>query len=392
LENNKAVKKSSRIVMVMHISIAIYVLAGCQTAQKAPEETHKVPSELFLGADLSYVNEMLDCGGIYRKEGKVVEPYQLFAEEGNNLVRLRLWHNPDWTSYSDYEDVKLAIKRSKKLGMSVLLDFHYSDDWADPNKQLIPKAWKEIVSLKILGDSVYNYTSKVLTNLNESGLLPNMVQIGNETNVEILMPLESKNYDSINWERNIYLINRGITAVNDVSKKTGKHIATMIHIAQPENAEWWFPKAFEYGIIEFDWIGLSYYPKWSDYSLSQLAEVISLLKKKYSKRIMVVETAYPATLQNADDAGNLLAEDALLEGFSATPLGQKDFMIALTKIVIEGGGEGVIYWEPAWISVNCSTRWGNGSHWDNATFFDAQNGNEALTTFGFYERANYSKN
>ena len=104
---------------------------------------------------------------------------------------------------------------------------------------------------------------------------------------------------------------------------------------------------------------------------------------------MVVETAYPHTMANADAAGNILGEDSLTEGFPATPDGQLDYLITLTKTVVEAGGNGVIYWEPAWISSGASTPWGNGSHWDNATFFDAANRNEALPAFDYFNQKLY---
>ena len=104
---------------------------------------------------------------------------------------------------------------------------------------------------------------------------------------------------------------------------------------------------------------------------------------------MIVETAYPFTMENADEAGNILGMEALVDGYPATPKGQLNYLIDITKLIIEGGGEGVIYWEPAWISTSCSTPWGKGSHWDNATFFDAQNNNEALPAFEFFDHGKY---
>jgi arabinogalactan endo-1,4-beta-galactosidase len=104
---------------------------------------------------------------------------------------------------------------------------------------------------------------------------------------------------------------------------------------------------------------------------------------------MIVETAYPFTLENADSAGNILGEDALIPDYPATPQGQLNYLTDLTKNVIAGGGEGVIYWEPAWISSGCRTPWGHGSHWDNSTFFDGKNKNDALPAFGFFDVKNY---
>ena len=351
--------------------------------------TDEMPG-FYLGADLSYVNEMEDCGGAYRDNGKTVDPYQLFAREGCNLVRVRLWNNPEWSGYSDYRDVEKTIRRSKDAGMEVLLDFHYSDTWADPQKQIIPAVWKNITDIQVLGDSLYNFTYLTLLKLHEKGLLPELVQVGNETNIEIMQPEKAMNVDSINWPRNAFLLNRGIAAVKDAAMKADEDIGVMLHIAQPENALWWFEQAKQAGVKGYNWIGLSYYPKWSTYKFDDLPKAIDSLRMRFAKRVMVVETAYPHTFMNADSAGNILGEDALIPGYPATPKGQLKYMTDLTKLVLEGGGEGVIYWEPAWISTHCSTPWGKGSHWDNVTFFDAANGNEALPAFGFFAKKNYN--
>jgi len=372
--------KSAFIKFISFIGIAL-LFTDCQTEQ----------AEIYLGADLSYVNEMEDCGGKFRKNGKVIDPFQLFNESRANIVRVRLWHSPDWTDYSDYKDVKRTIRQAKENHMAVLLDFHYSDDWADPQKQIIPKAWEHIKDVGILGDSVFQYTLKTLMDLSRDGLAPEFVQVGNETNIEILQSEDSMVVDRINWERNIFLLNKGLEAVDAFNEQTAQNTQKMIHIAQPENAFWWFAEATKNGLDDFEWIGLSYYPKWSEYKFQDIPLAIDSLRKLFNKRVMIVETAYPFTMKNADEAGNILGEDALITGYPATPEGQLNYMLDLTKLTLEGGGEGVIYWEPAWISTNCSTRWGKGSHWDNATFFDSENKNEALPAFDFFNLKNYRK-
>lgn len=120
---------------------------------------------LYLGADLSYVNEMEDCGAVYREHGQPRDPFILFAERGANLVRVRLWNDPDWTRYSNLEDVKRTIARSRQAGMQVLLDFHYSDDWADGDKQIIPRAWAEIYTDEELAQALYQFTLDTLLEL-----------------------------------------------------------------------------------------------------------------------------------------------------------------------------------------------------------------------------------
>lgn len=371
------------------VIILLIIGVGCnkEASQSEPQEQHT----LYLGADLSYVNEMLDCGGEFRVNGQPQDPYQIFANKGANIVRVRLWHNPTWTAYSKLDDVTKTIRSSKEKGMVVLLDFHYSDDWADPNNQVIPEAWKHIDDINILADSVYSYTYKTLEKLYHLKLLPEMVQIGNEINNGLL----SKNAmedptPAINWTNTITLLNKGLEAVNNFNETYSRTIATMLHVAQPENTFWWFDAAFANGISDFDWIGLSYYPKWSAKKIDELPQTLQQIKEKYSKRIMIVETAYPYSLVASDEANNILMEDALIDNYPATKEGQLNYMLDLTTKTIEGGGEGVIYWEPAWISTNCSTRWGIGSHWENATFFDAENNNEALPVFNYYNKTNYN--
>src|SRR5699024_9693168 len=132
-----------------------------------------------------------------------------------------------------------------------------------------------------------------------------------------------------------------------------------------------------------------YYPTWSTYGMNELGTVVDSLKSTYGKRIMIVETAYPYMLGGVDKANDILTNTALGSGFPATPEGQLEYVLELTRQGIQGGGEGVIYWEPAWVSSSCSTLWGQGSHWENATFFDAKNNNEALPAFKFLNKENY---
>ena len=327
-------------------------------------------TDFYYGADLSYVNEMIDCGAVYRDSENIVkDPYSIFSDAGANLIRVRLWHNPDWTAYSDYQDVLKTIRRAKEKGMQVLLDFHYSDTWTDPAKQQIPAAWETTMSDKEqLGSLLYEYTYKTLTDLAQEQLLPEMVQVGNEINPMILQGEEL--VWPINWDRNSYLINKGIEAVRQVAKEQNKEIGVMLHIAQPENALWWFKEATENGLTDYDWIGLSYYPLWSEYDLNEVGDVFKTLITNYKKRLMVVETAYPFTMDNADSANNILGTEALISGFPATEQGQLDYLNLLKKRIEDAGGEGLVYWEPAWVSTKCNTLWGQGSHWDNATLFD----------------------
>jgi arabinogalactan endo-1,4-beta-galactosidase len=252
--------------------------------------------EFYLGVDLSYVNELQDSGVKYFSADAVeTDPFELLANKGANLVRLRLWHNPEWTNYSNLNDVKKSIARAKANGQAVLLDFHYSDFWVDPSRQWRPAAWNSITDDAVLGDSVFNYTYTVLKTLADEGLLPELVQIGNETNGNIQIKRNNEDIDDgspgnypINWSRQVALFHKGIESVQQINIELSSQIKTVIHIAQPENAIWWFNDAVANGLTGFDIIGLSYYPQWSDLNLREVGEHIKILKETYNKDVMVV--------------------------------------------------------------------------------------------------------
>ncbi len=361
------------------------LLAACARAPSDAEaglgpDTLQTPT--YLGADLSYVNEMEDCGGVYRENGELTDPFELFGERGANLARIRLWYAPP-TRYSAFSDAARSIRRAKAAGMQTLLDFHYSDHWADPGKQVPPAAWSGL-TVDGMRDSVYAYTYRVLDRLGEEDLLPEMVQVGNEINPGMLLPHGSRD----RWESLAKLLQGGIRAVRDAAARHEAHIDVMLHVAQPEHAMSWFTEAARAGVEDYDILGVSYYSRWSSVPLSDLSDRIEALVSRFAPRdLLVAEAAYPWTLAGADPANNILGRDALEPGYPATPAGQKAYLVDMTQAVFDGGGGGVVYWEPAWISTPCSTLWGQGSHWENATFFDFNRGNEALPAIDFLNHA-----
>ena len=343
--------------------------------------------EFAMGVDLSYVNQVEDHGGIYRDSGEVRDPFQIMKSHGANMVRVRLWHSPVWvrdvygnpsqTLYSGYDDVEKTIRRAKELGMAVNLDFHYSDRWADPGHQVPPAAWKEITSLDVLKDSVYQYTFKVLKRLDAQGLMPEMVQIGNETNCGMMISEVASGFPKLDgcngyWSNLGAVLNSGIKAVRDASASSSVKPGIALHVADPKNLEWWFGKAVSDGkVTDFDIIGFSYYHIWhTEVPFHMLPTLISRLKKGFGKEVMVLETAYPWSTEGADGYGNIFGGQSPLEGYPYTREGQRDFMVRLTQDVMNAGGTGVMYWEPAWITSGMKDLWGTGSAWDNATFFD----------------------
>lgn len=340
------------------------------------------------GADLSYVNQIQDKGGVYRDSGKVKDPFLIFKQYGANTVRLRLWHSPQWQlpitggkRYSDLQDVARSIRRAKAQGLAVSLDVHYSDDWADPSKQEMPEAWKNL-SFAVLKDSVYRYTTEVLNFLNAQGLTPEMIQIGNENNSGMLHPHGKINNND--FSKFGQLLNSGIKAVRDFSATAAIKPRIILHVAQLQHAEWFADGITRLGgVSDFDILGVSHYFKWSTVpTLTEAGAIIRALKAKYGKMVMVVETAYPWTAQNADSYSNIIAGDVSPTGYSVTPAEQLRYMKDLTREIRDAGGSGIHYWEPAWITSPMRDRWGAGSSWENCALFDFS-GN-VLPGMGFY--------
>ncbi len=192
--------------------------------------------------------------------------------------------------------------------------------------------------------------------------------------------IPSLNVCEDNWSNAGEVINSGIQAVRDVLVDSDIKSQIILHIVQPENVQWWFEYITSEGqVSDFDIIGISYYTAWSDTPLDQISDSISDLRDRFEKEVMIVEAAYPWTLENADDYNNIFGEDALEDGYPATKEGQRNFMIDLTKQVINGGGSGLMYWEPAWITSGMKDRWGTGSSWENNVLFNF----EGNTHIGF---------
>ena len=366
-------RKSMKLETRLYGHHIILALLSFQTLLLQPV----VGQHFYFGADLSYVNEMEDCGAVYKLQNEERDAYEIFEEHGANLIRLRLWHTPSWYDnlndgirYSDVADVRQSIMRAKALGMKVLLDFQLSDNWADPSHQVVPAAWAGVVDdVPVLQDSLYNYISSTLMNLAADDLLPELVQIGNETNKSILQTQEQNDSGWVlDWAKNSALFNTAFDAIHDVEAATGDSIRIAIHIANPADVIWMADQFWDHGVQGFDIIGISYYASYHPVSMASTGNIIQTLRDTYpGKDVMILETAYPWTTAGEDAANNLLNS---VSGYPASPVNQKQWMIDLTQTVIDHGGSGVVYWEPAWISTSCSTQWAQGSHWENATFFD----------------------
>ena len=365
------------------LPLFLLLFFGCKKAPITPTPIVPTPTppayawdKFSMGADLSYVNQIEYNGGVYRDSGAVKDPFFIFKKHGCNTVRVRLWHNPTWYSpitggkiYSDLRDVEKTIKRAKDQGLAVNLDLHYSDDWADPSNQKIPDAWQNL-TVNVLKDSVYNYTFAVLTYLKSKNLTPEMIQIGNEINTGMMHPLGKIQNDK--FTNCGILINSGINAVRDFSKNSTIKPQVILHVAQFQNVEWWLGGITgSGGVSDFDIIGLSHYSRWSTISnMKEIGKIISILRLTYSRKVMIVETAFPWTDQGADSYNNQISSNANATSYNLTQEDQKRYLQDLTQTVITAGGSGIQYWEPAWITSPMQDRWGKGSSWENCALFD----------------------
>lgn len=257
-------------------------------SKKYDRKTTLEPKGKILGADISFLPQLEAKGIKFSDEGIEKDALQIFKDHGFNYIRLRLFVNPANDSgyspgkgFCDLQQTLEMAKRIKKFGMKFLLDFHYSDTWADPGKQYLPAEWKRL-SFSSLTDSVYEYTKKVLTALKEQGTLPDMVQTGNEINHGMLWPGGNIQHTG----SLALLLKAAIAGVRDVSPK----IIVMLHIAlggQNSESQFFLDNMINRG-VKFDVIGESYYPKWHG-TLEDLQNNLTELEKKYNKPVIVAE-------------------------------------------------------------------------------------------------------
>ncbi|MBN1780169.1 glycosyl hydrolase 53 family protein [bacterium] len=325
---------------------------------------------IIKGADVSFLPQIQDLGGVYKDNGVPGDPLKILKDHGFNLIRLKLWHTPA-DPYNNLEKILMMARRIRERELQFLLDIHYSDTWADPGRQNKPAAWSEL-DFETLRDSVQNYTRNVIAALNNQGTTPDMVQIGNEI-ISGMLWNDGRVGGGFNtggqWDRLADLIQGAVQGIRE-SGSSGDSVRIMIHIDRGgDNAgsRWFFDHLIARSVA-FDVIGLSFYPWWHG-SLNDLRINLNDLAKRYGKDIVVVETAYPWTLQWADAVPNILGNAGdLLAGYPASVDGQTKFLRDLIRIIRNTDDQraiGLVYWAPEYISVDPI-----GSPWENNTLFD----------------------
>ncbi len=348
------------------------LLLGCDTSSQEPDPTTPTPKTDFLrGADLSFLPEIEAAGTVfYDKNGQPKDALSIFQENGCNTVRIRAWHTPTTVRSGTAEVVALA-QRVRAKGMKVWLDIHYSDTWADPGQQTKPAAWAALNDAA-LQTAVYDYTKDLLAQVK-----PDMVQIGNETNSGFLWP--TGQYWN-NPSQFAELLKSGIRAAREHDPK----MKIMVHHAGLSGAESYF-KFMKTKQIDYDIMGLSYYPKWHGKSLDSLATVMLRLVDANEKEVVVAEIAYPFTAGWNDYTNNLMGDNDLIQPtYPASQEGQKAFLLRLRTLVEKNRkGMGFCYWAPDWVAFkgNVAT---DGSPWENQAQFDFKN--KALPSMEVYKQ------
>ncbi|HMB94660.1 MAG TPA: glycosyl hydrolase 53 family protein [Tepidisphaeraceae bacterium] len=337
------------------------------------------------GGDVSMLPAIEKAGGVFRESGKPGDALQIMRGHGCNLFRVRLFvhPNPDFMksdgAIQDLDYVKALAKRIKASGAEFLLDIHYSDTWADPGKQFTPQAW-EGLDFEALRHRMHDYTVSVLKDLQANGTPPDMVQIGNEITAGVLWP-QGKVLDAppeteqLQWRRFSQLENSAAAAVRESQSDSHKiRIIIHIHGGGKEGLPKWFFQKLNQNPVDYDIIGLSFYPAWDD-SIDALKQNMSDVIELYGKDVLLAETSYPWREMDG------IRQNKAMQ-WPMTREGQAKFLndLAATMRAAPGGhGIGFVWWYPDAIPVGDLHIWRNGAE---ALFDETGNALPALDAFG----------
>lgn len=351
-------KKITVICIGLVLMLGGALMSGCGTKYPCvPSDTLSVAKvenladDFIMGMDASAVIAEEQSGvRYYDYDGNEADVFAVLAQSGINYIRVRVWNDPYDKEGNGYgggnNDISKCVeigKRAMQYGMKLLVDFHYSDFWADPSKQMVPKAWKGM-SIEEKADALYEYTRDCLILLREAGVDVGMVQIGNETNASLCGETKWKNIV-------YYLMASGSRAVREIFPEA----LVAVHFANPEKEGIYEDYAFRlnyYG-LDYDVFGSSYYPFWHG-TLENLTEVLTKISETYGKKIMVMETAYAYTADDLDGWGNTIGTSGYdYKPYPFTVAGQANSVRDVIDTVANKipNGIGVCYWEGTWIAV-----------------------------------------
>ena len=332
------------------------------------KKVENLPEDFILGMDASCV-PALEVGGVnyYDHDGVRKDVYQILSENGINYIRVRIWNDPYDANGNGYGggncDIDNAIaigKRATRYGMKLLVNFHYSDFWADPGKQMTPKAWADM-DFETKREALYQYTKESLQKLVDAGVDVGMVQIGNETNGAMCGESSAA---TGGWKRIMELMNAGSKAVREVCPDA----LVAVHFANPENADSYvsYGKNLDYYQVDYDVFASSYYPFWHG-TMDNLAQVLTKIAETYGKKVMVAETSYAFTPEDSDFSGNTIGEGGgIVKDYPYSYQGQANLVRDVIDTVVNktANGIGVFYWEGTWITAGGSSWEENSALWE----------------------------
>lgn len=338
----------------------LLLLINCSDDDKTPENEPIIPEDNFIRAsDMSFLPLIESENTTYFNSANQAEDaITTLKNAGCNTIRIRLWKNPI-DNQSSFNQVKAFAQRVKQNGMKVWLTVHYSDTWADPGQQSTPAEWENL-SFTNLKNEVITYTETIMTEIQ-----PDIIQIGNEINSGFMWP---SGHLINNESQCLELLSAASTAIRVKSQTT----KIMLHYAGiGAGATWFFNKMSP---INYDYIGVSYYPIWHGKNLSELTSTINSLGQTHNKKVIVAETSYPFTLGWNDWTNNVVGlEEQLIPAYPATPEGQKNYMLAIKNLIQETeSGIGFAYWGGEWVAFRGNES-PNGSSWENQALWDFNN-------------------
>lgn len=360
--HRRKVRLMKSLLVLMLIGV---ILSGCK--EDARELPH-LKEDFIRAVDISAFPEIASSNPVFRNLNAQPDSFlSILKIAGVNTIRLRLWVNPV-SGRSGLEEVTVFSRRLKEMGFSIWISVHYSDTWADPGQQEIPRAWQNL-PYTALKDSLKQYTGRVVEQIR-----PEYIQIGNEINSGFLHPFGNRFQEPEQFLELLTLAAQTIRTAHPDTK-------IMMHYAGTEGAMAFFEQT---QLLDYDIIALSYYPIWHGKSLQNLKETLSALSGTFQKEVAIAETAYPFTLSWNDWTNNIvgLESQLILPDYPPTPEGQSDFLHAIRQIVASTNrGIGFCYWGAEWIAWK-GPQATDGSSWENQALFNFQNtALPALTAF-----------
>ena len=356
------------------------------------------------GGDLSYLNYVEDNGGHFYSNGKEVDVVKFAAENGWNIVRLRVYNDPgnalyypsneQHKGYQDINDILKIAKRVKAAGMKICLSFHYSDSWTNPGAQYIPHEWMN-KDFEGLQQAIYDYTYDCLKKMEAQGTLPEYVSIGNECNCGMLFGTPTVASAGKNESTNEYFMNYKaiadfVTSGHKAVKAVSEDIKTIYHTsAAGSDFSWLYDAVIKEHGGQFDMFGYSYYPYWTGKTSSEIRVWADNLCKKYNKDLIFMENGFNwnRTAHWGGESYGTGPYDTLYPEIS--PLGQKNWLTELMNEIKKADGcriAGSLFWDPICIYVKGVPGLDNGNSIDNTTLFDFE-GN-ALESWDAYRYNN----